>query len=184
VTDEEKIEKIARELCRAAGQDPDAKVRLGQPLSFAAGDCTIVKPLIVSAWKAYSREARRLSMSDAEHAEPSRRTRNSGRKRRIVRWRASARMLRIVLRRRLRRLQLTASLKEFRFAARERIRSWRYKSRAAISSFVGVHRPGGFPPVRAASMSRSRPLFSAEKFEGQQGLAARAPDKLKSAPIW
>jgi hypothetical protein len=71
VTDEEKIEKIARELCRAAGQDPDTKVRLGQPLSFAAGDCTIVKPLIVPAWKAYSREARRLSMSDAEHAEPS-----------------------------------------------------------------------------------------------------------------
>jgi hypothetical protein len=157
VTDEEKIEKIARELCRAAGQDPDAKVRLGQPLSFAAGDCTIVKPLIVSAWKAYSREARRLSMSDAEHAEPSTPRRNSRRKRRIVRWRASARMLQIVLRRRLKRLQLTASLREFHRAAKEGIRNWRYQSPVTFSSFVGVHGPGGFPPVHAASVSPSRP---------------------------
>jgi hypothetical protein len=157
VTDEEKIEKMARELCRAAGQDPDAKVRLGQPLSFAAGDCTVVKPLIVPAWKAYSREARRLSMSDAEHAEPSTPRRNSRRKRRIVRWRASARMLQIVLRRRLRRLQLTASLREFHRAAQEGIRNWRYKSPVTFSSFVGVHGPGGFPPVHAASVSPSRP---------------------------
>jgi hypothetical protein len=159
VTDEEKIEKIARELCRAAGQDPDAKVRLGQPLSFAAGDCTIVKPLIVPAWKAYSREARRLSMSDAEHAEPTPR-RNSRRKRGIVRWRASARMLQIVLRRRLKRLQLTASLKEFCLAAGEGIRSWRYKSRVTISSFGRVHPSGAFVPVPAASMSPPRRLFA------------------------
>jgi hypothetical protein len=163
VTDEEKIEKIARELCRAAGQDPDAKVRLGQPLSFAAGDCTIVKPLIVSAWKAYSREARRLSMSDAEHAEPSTPRRNSRRKRRIVRWRASARMLQIVLRRRLKRLQLTISLREFHRAAKEEIRNWRHKSRVTISSSGRVHGPGAFLPVRAASVSRSRPLFAGRK---------------------
>jgi hypothetical protein len=163
VTDEEKIEKMARELCRAAGQDPDAKVRLGQPLSFAAGDCTVVKPLIVPAWKAYSREARRLSMSDAEHAEPSTPRRNSRRKRRIVRWRASARMLQIVLRRRLRRLQLTASLREFHRAAQEGVRNWRYKSRVTISSLVSVHRPGGFLPVRAESTSRPRSQFAGRK---------------------
>ena len=69
MTDEEKLQKIARELCCAAGKDPDAKVQLGQPLSFRAGECTGLKPLIVPAWKAYSREARWLAMSDAEHAE-------------------------------------------------------------------------------------------------------------------
>jgi hypothetical protein len=113
VTDEEKIEKIARELCHAAGKDPDAKIRLGTPMSFPVGECTIVKPLIVPTWKAYWREARRLSMSDAEHAEHGvARTDGGGfsGRRRIRRLRASARMLRRVLRRRLARLQLVARL--------------------------------------------------------------------------
>jgi hypothetical protein len=69
VTDEEKLERVARELCQAAGENPDAKIRMGQPLSFTVGNCTVVKPLILPAWKAYSREARRLSMSDAEHGD-------------------------------------------------------------------------------------------------------------------
>jgi len=109
VTDGEKLESMARELCRAAGKDPDAKICLGTPVSFPVGDCTIVKPLIVPTWKAYCREARRLSMSDAEHAEASAGPHKSRRKRRIRRLRASMRMLRIVLRRRLARSQLAAA---------------------------------------------------------------------------
>src|SRR6059058_2821841 len=101
---------MARELCRAAGKDPDAKIRLGTPLSFPVGECTVVKPLIVPAWKAYCREARRLSMSDAEHAEACTRKDGFSAKRRIRRLRASPRMLRILLRRRFTRLQLAARL--------------------------------------------------------------------------
>jgi hypothetical protein len=108
VKDEEKLENIARELCRAAGQDPDAKIRLGEPLSFAIGECTIVKPLIVPAWKAYSREARRLSMSDAEHAEAGGKQRPAARGRR-----GPARTLRIMTRRWSRRLRLAQRLKTF-----------------------------------------------------------------------
>jgi hypothetical protein len=71
VSDEEKIERVARQLCIAAGKNPDARIRLGQPLAFAAGECTVIRPLIVPTWKQYCREARRLAMSDAEHAELS-----------------------------------------------------------------------------------------------------------------
>jgi hypothetical protein len=120
VTDEEKLEKVARELCCAAGKDPDARIRLGTPVSFPAGECTVVKPLIVPAWKAYCREARRLSMSDAEHAEASAGPHKSRAKRRIRRLRASMRMLRIVLRRRLSRLQLAARLTRTNIIARRR----------------------------------------------------------------
>jgi hypothetical protein len=104
-TDEEKLEKVARELCLAGGKNPDAMVRLGEPLSYAAGECTIVKPLFVPAWKTYSREARRLAMSDAEHAESSVRGRKPRRKP-IVRLLCSPRMLAVVLRRRFRPLQM------------------------------------------------------------------------------
>jgi hypothetical protein len=119
VTDEEKLEQIARELCRAAGKDPDAKIRLGEPLSFAVGECTVVKPLIVPAWKAYSREARRLAMSDAEHAERSARARKPRRKLAIVRLLCSPRMLAIVLRRRSRRLQIAARWRALQIRARQ-----------------------------------------------------------------
>jgi len=117
VTDKEKVEEIARHLCRAAGQNPDAKIRLGEPLSFAAGDCTIVKPLIVPAWKAYSREARRLAMSDAEHAESRARARKPRRKP-IVRLLCSPRILAVVLRRRLRPLQIATRLRALRVGGR------------------------------------------------------------------
>jgi hypothetical protein len=70
VTEEEKIERIARQLCIAAGKNPDARIRLGAPLSFAAGECTVIRPLIVPEWKQYCREARRLAMSDAEDVDP------------------------------------------------------------------------------------------------------------------
>ncbi|MBV8849087.1 MAG: hypothetical protein JOZ16_05825 [Methylobacteriaceae bacterium] len=108
VTDEEKLEKVARELCCAAGEDPDATIRLGQPLSFAAGECTVVKPLFVPAWRQYSREARRLAMSDVEHAEYG--VSDAGLKR-FRRMRRSARIITIKLRRRAKRLWLAAGLR-------------------------------------------------------------------------
>jgi hypothetical protein len=119
VTDEEKLEEIARQLCQAAGQNPDTKIRLGDPLSFAVGECTIVKPLIVPAWKAYSREARRLAMSDAEHADRGVRARGPRRQPTIVRLLCSPRMLAIVLRRRLRCLQMAARLRPLHIRARQ-----------------------------------------------------------------
>ena len=113
MSEDERIEKIARELCRAAGQEPDARIRLGQPLSFPVGECTIVRPLIVPAWKTYCREARRLSMSDAEHAE------NEGNQRKLRPARAAplqrvvraARMMSIKLRRRARHFHLAPRLR-------------------------------------------------------------------------
>jgi hypothetical protein len=117
VTDEEKLEKVARELCRAGGGDPDAKIRLGQPLSLSLGECKVIKPLIVPAWKAYCREARRLSMSDAEHAENSEATHKIPRKRgaALTQICRSCRMLRVVVQRRVRRLRRVATLKTFEF---------------------------------------------------------------------
>lgn len=110
--DEARLEKVARELCQAAGKDPDAKMRLGEPIAFAQGDCTIVKPLIVPAWKAYCREAQRLAMSDDEHAEAGEEQRAGKRRVRFRRTRRSARVLRVVLRRRQRQvLQLRQRLK-------------------------------------------------------------------------
>jgi hypothetical protein len=135
VTNAENVEKIARELCLAAGKNPDATMRLGEPLSFAVGECIIVKPLIVPAWKTFSREARRLSMSDAEHAEACRETRNLPRRRGMAlnRMGRSLRKWRIVLRRRLRRLQVAASLKTVPATCR---------SRAAISRWFAHSMPG------------------------------------------
>jgi hypothetical protein len=118
-TDEEKLEKVARELCLAGGKNPDAMVRLGEPLSYAAGECTIVKPLFVPAWKTYSREARRLAMSDAEHAESSVRGRKPRRKP-IVRLLCSPRMLAVVLRRRFRPLRMATPLRTLRGRGRQR----------------------------------------------------------------
>ncbi len=80
MSEEEKIEKVARQLCIAAGKNPDARVRLGQPLAFAAGECTVLRPLIIPAWKQYCREARRLAMSDAEHADFGHQTTSIGKR--------------------------------------------------------------------------------------------------------
>jgi hypothetical protein len=113
VTDEERLEKVARELCRAAGENPDAKIRMGQPISFTVGDCTILKPLIVPAWKAYSREARRLSMADTEHMVVGQEEGDEGTREHssaLHRAHRPARMVRIVMRRRWRRLRLTRRL--------------------------------------------------------------------------
>jgi hypothetical protein len=112
VTDEERLENMARELCRAAGQNPDAKIRMGQPMSFTVGDCTIVKPLIVPAWKAYRREARRLSMSDAEHTDVKEQSHGARSRHSALRQgRRSARRLWIKLSRRGRRVRVAPRLR-------------------------------------------------------------------------
>jgi hypothetical protein len=112
VTDEERLENVARELCRAAGQNPDAKIRMGQPMSFTIGDCTIVKPLIAPAWKAYCREARRLSMSYAEHADVKEQSRGTRRRHSALRQgRRSAWRLWIKLHRRSRGLRVAPRLR-------------------------------------------------------------------------
>lgn len=112
MSDQEKLESIARELCRAAGKNPDAKMRLGTPMSFAAGECTVIKPLIVPAWKTYCREARRLAMSNAEHAEVSEQDHGPCGHNLVLRvGRRSARRLRIKLYRRWRRLHIAPRLR-------------------------------------------------------------------------
>jgi hypothetical protein len=110
VRDDESVEEVARELCRATGQNPDAMIRLGQPISSVVGQCTIVKPLIVPAWKAYCREARRLAMADAEHANVRQEQRQISRRRRtgLRRIRISARKFRSALRRAAHRQQYAA----------------------------------------------------------------------------
>jgi hypothetical protein len=110
---EERVEEVARELCRAAGKHPDARIRLGEPVSFAAGECTIVKPLFVPGWKAYAREARRLAMADAEHAEAVEESGSAGtRPGGFGQIRRSLRILRVVMRRRSRRIKLATRLRE------------------------------------------------------------------------
>jgi hypothetical protein len=120
-TDEEKLEKVARELCLAVGKNPDAMVRLGEPLSYAAGECTIVKPLFVPAWKTYSREARRLAMSDAEHADCANGAYKSARNHILLRLLWSPRAAAIVLRRRARRLQSFVRVRALYVRARQKL---------------------------------------------------------------
>lgn len=98
--------------------EPGCENTAREPLALAAGECTILKPLIVPAWKAYSREARRLAMSDAEHAESSARARKPRRKL-VVRLLCRPRMLAIVLRHRLRPRQVATRLRALRIRGRQ-----------------------------------------------------------------
>lgn len=153
--DEERLEKIARELCRAAGQDPDAKIRMGQPLSFTVGNCTVVKPLVVPAWKAYSREARRLSMSDAEHAEAGGKQRPAARGRRHP-----AHMLRIMMRRWSRRLRLAQRLKAVCVDLRSGAAAWVRRRGRTSSHAMREQRQMSAPPGMIPIASRPRRLFA------------------------
>lgn len=111
MSDEEKIENVARQLCIAAGKNPDARIRLGQPLAFAAGECTVIRPLIVPTWKQYCREARRLAMADAEHADCLQQTTSIGeRSSRLNRALHSARAISMRLRRGSARLRFAQRL--------------------------------------------------------------------------
>jgi hypothetical protein len=60
MADEGKIETIARELCRAAGKNPDKTVRFGTPLTLDVDGCKITRVVMLPAWREHMREARRM----------------------------------------------------------------------------------------------------------------------------
>jgi hypothetical protein len=61
MTDEGRVKKIARQLCRAAGKDPDKTVRIGAPFTLNVGGCHVIKVLMLPAWREHTRDARRMS---------------------------------------------------------------------------------------------------------------------------
>jgi hypothetical protein len=60
MSDEAKIEQIARHLCCAAGKNPDKTVRFGAPLTFNVEGCRVIRVLMLPAWREHMREARRI----------------------------------------------------------------------------------------------------------------------------
>jgi hypothetical protein len=60
MNDAAKVEEIARELCRAAGKNPDRTVRFGTPLSLNVDGCQVIRVLMLPAWREHMREARRM----------------------------------------------------------------------------------------------------------------------------
>jgi hypothetical protein len=55
-----KIEAIARQLCRASGNNADKTVRFGTPLTLNVDGCQIIRVLMLPAWREHMREARRM----------------------------------------------------------------------------------------------------------------------------
>jgi hypothetical protein len=47
MADEGKIETIARELCRAAGKNPDKTVRFGTPLTLDVEGCQVTRVVML-----------------------------------------------------------------------------------------------------------------------------------------
>jgi hypothetical protein len=60
MSDEAKIEQIARHLCRAAGKNPDKTIRFGTPLTLNVDGCHVIRVLMLPAWREHMREARRM----------------------------------------------------------------------------------------------------------------------------
>ena len=60
MTQEANIEKIARQLCLAAGKNPDKTVRFGTPLTLDVAGCKVTRVLMLPAWREHMREARRM----------------------------------------------------------------------------------------------------------------------------
>jgi hypothetical protein len=60
MSDAGKIEQMARQLCRASGNDPDKTVRFGTPLTLNVDGCQIIRVLMLPAWREHMREARRM----------------------------------------------------------------------------------------------------------------------------
>ena len=60
MADEGKIETIARELCRAAGKNPDKTVRFGAPLMLDVDGCNVTRVVMLPAWREHMREACRM----------------------------------------------------------------------------------------------------------------------------
>jgi hypothetical protein len=128
---------------------------MGQPLSFTVGECTIVKPLIAPAWKGYSREARRLSMSDAEHAETGEKQPPVTRGRR-----RSARMLWVAMRRRSRPLRLAQRLKAFCAGLRSGAAALARRPGRTFSHAMREQRQMSALPATIPVASRPRRLFA------------------------
>ena len=60
MTDAARVQEIARELCRAAGKNPDKTVRFGTPLKMNVDGCQVIRIVMLPAWREHMREARRM----------------------------------------------------------------------------------------------------------------------------
>ena len=60
MSDEGKVENIARQLCLAAGKNPDKTVRFGTPLTLDVDGCQVTRVVMLPAWREHMREARRM----------------------------------------------------------------------------------------------------------------------------
>jgi hypothetical protein len=60
MNDAAKVEEIARELCRAAGNNPDRTVRFGTLLRLNVSGCEVIRVVMLPAWREHMREARRM----------------------------------------------------------------------------------------------------------------------------
>jgi hypothetical protein len=60
MTEEAKAEKTARQLCLAAGKNPDKTIRFAMPLTLDGNGCNIIRVLMLPAWREHMREARRM----------------------------------------------------------------------------------------------------------------------------
>jgi hypothetical protein len=60
MTEAGNIEKIARQLCQAAGKHPDRTVRIGPPLSLNVNGCQVIRVVMLPAWREHMREAQRM----------------------------------------------------------------------------------------------------------------------------
>ena len=56
----ERIEQIARQLCRASGKDPNKTVRFGAPRTLNLDGCQVIRVVMLPAWREHMREARRI----------------------------------------------------------------------------------------------------------------------------
>jgi hypothetical protein len=52
---------IARQLCRAAGKEPDKTVRFGTRLTLDVDGCKVTGVVMLPAWREHMREARGMA---------------------------------------------------------------------------------------------------------------------------
>ena len=60
MTEEAKVQEVARRLCLAAGKNPDKTVRFGMPLTLDVDGCKVTRVVMLPAWREHMREARRM----------------------------------------------------------------------------------------------------------------------------
>jgi hypothetical protein len=56
----DRIERVARALCRADGRDPDRAIETGQWETVAAGGMQTRRPVTIRGWNAYEKNARQF----------------------------------------------------------------------------------------------------------------------------